>query len=808
MKITTLRTPIALAVVLCLFGISSSLHSAEFENKPVVISGDPAPSGGAFGLISALAINDLGAIAFLAQAAPGVGVYLVTDDQKIIVIPSGVNISDGIWLNNSGAMVFDAGFFTHPELFSGGARIPLRNLALHQILVDLSGDRFASIQSLTATALTNTGIVALKAFTIENSRFNIRAFLTTGETPVHFPLVGTSAPGGGTILDASILSMNDAGDALVRFVTSFGPFGPGPGGLFLDRGGPRIPIAIPGGAAVGTLTFRDVAQLARVNNSGEVVFVAQLSDFRNYVLRWTPDSSLTTGTLTTVARTGTPLPGGGGIFAFEHIDLNDNGDVAFVVNFNSGIFFIGASDTTGVPTKVARRFEQVAGLGTFQSLGPLDLNNQGKIVFRAELSTGRRGIFLASAEALELVAGIGTDPSAAGTETTTVGGEVVTARFPLGSTFFIQLAKKGENGSRVPLASTFDLESAALDPAITEPTLFPSNVVIEFDRQSTSDIKFFQAVHLGNVILNITPTDTSISPVKVRLVVNRPQSLGVANSVVTDRRTGKSYNLDEKLADLGHLRGIPPQMLKGQADVESNFDLRSYRYEPLSSDLAYMSSCAFRTTNCDLRGTPPYSLYRLATADGLLQGRDTVSEDISPRSVYFIVRNRIRRQINNTDQLVSAAEIYQINDLDQGWSQHSPARARLARANPSLLDFTAQTPLAASYGLLQILYPTAISPMQWRGVNGARNPSLLFDSNANLTAGGGSLTLGSNYVRRLFQRVNPTLSLEPAFSSKGTFEQAFLNAFQAYNVYREGYGGAILGASSKYEPLPSTGIFP
>ena len=318
----------------------------------------------------------------------------------------------------------------------------------------------------------------------------------------------------------------------------------------------------------------------------------------------------------------------------------------------------------------------------------------------------------------------------------------------------------------------------------------------------------FQAVHLGNVILNLTPTDTSISPVHVQIVVERPKSLGTTDGQVVDSKTGESYNLDEKLVDLGHRRGIPPHFIKGHVEQESNFDLRAYRYEPLSSDLAYMSSCRLRSTNCNLRTQRPYSLYRLATSDGLTQGRDILTDDISPRSRYFILRAKIRRPISNTDTLVSALEIYQQNNSVHNWSQESPARARRVRAEPDLLDFTAQTPLAASYGLLQILYPTAISPMQWRGVNGARNPSLLFDSEANLAAGGGSLPLGSNYVRRLFQRVNSSLLLDPVVSNREMFDQAFSSAFQAYNLYRDGYGAGVLQASQNYQPLPATSIFP
>jgi hypothetical protein len=60
----------------------------------------------------------------------------------------------------------------------------------------------------------------------------------------------------------------------------------------------------------------------------------------------------------------------------------------------------------------------------------------------------------------------------------------------LTSNFFIQLAKKDQSGNRVPGPSTFMLEAATVTPPISE-ALFSNKVVIEFDRDTASDIKFF-----------------------------------------------------------------------------------------------------------------------------------------------------------------------------------------------------------------------------------------------------------------------------------------------------------------------------
>ncbi|MBI2839002.1 MAG: hypothetical protein HYX75_11840, partial [Acidobacteria bacterium] len=168
-----------------------------------------------------------------------------------------------------------------------------------------------------------------------------------------------------------------------------------------------------------------------------------------------------------------------------------------------------------------------------------------------------------------LIAGTGTGPTAPGTERISVGEETRTASFPLGSTFFIQLAKQEEDGE-IPVKARYALEPAVIDPPVSGPTLFPNSVAIEFDRNTPSLIKFFQAVHLGSVFVRITPEDASIDPVTVQIQVNNPSRLGSTQGQV-----------DATLMDLAHRRGIPPQMLKGQVQRESRFDEDAYRYEPL-----------------------------------------------------------------------------------------------------------------------------------------------------------------------------------------------------------------------------------
>lgn len=397
--------------------------------------------------------------------------------------------------------------------------------------------------------------------------------------------------------------------------------------------------------------------------------------------------------------------------------------------------------------------------------------------------------------ALTLRSGFGTGPTDAGTEAKDVTqGTPVNASYPLGSQFFIQLAKPGSSPNQpTPVSSRFSLSSAAVAPAISGATLFSSNVLIEFDQNTSKDTKFFRATHLGTVVLTITPDDSSLSPVTVNISVVAPASLG---STHTD--------IDASLVDLGHRRGIPPHFLKGQIQRESNFNPESYRYEPLSVDFGSVSGGA------NVRTVNPYALYRLATTDRLAQGANILPEDISPRSIYSIDHNGVISPITAADQFVSAGDIYDVNDATQHWSRFSARTAARVAANPALLDFTAQTPLAASYGYLQILYTTAIAPMRWQGIAGARNPSFLFDTTAHLNSGGGSLDAGSGYLRRIFSRANPQINLQaPDLTAPADFTNAFTGAFNFYNHNSTtgAYGTAVIRNSGSFTPVPASSIF-
>jgi len=406
---------------------------------------------------------------------------------------------------------------------------------------------------------------------------------------------------------------------------------------------------------------------------------------------------------------------------------------------------------------------------------------------------------------------------------TDVGSSPIVARLPLGAEFSFELTRKSDGGA---IASSYTLSKPSLKPDIIGATLFPDNPVLEFDAATTAKKKQFRAVHMGAETLTITPSDGSLSPVTVNVTINKPASLGT--------RYGK---YDEGMVYWANQRGIPPQFLKGQIERESAFNPKSYRYEPLGADLAYISAgantpSAWPYSTVNKRTKWPYSSYRLTTKDGLSQGDRLIEEDISPRQMYyvyvptgdccnefddyfpymdFIVDGDIRK-IEPVDIHVPALDIYWHNPHQNWPAASNQKRVAEVRKDPGLLNFTAQTTIAASYGLLQVMYDTAVGPMKWQGVQGDRNPSYLFDVDPNNEKEGdpGTLILGTGYFVGEFVSYEPeALYISAQYQTDDQFKAIFTCIYNRYNhgLCGGNYGSDVMKFSRPYHPVPSSAIF-
>ena len=125
----------------------------------------------------------------------------------------------------------------------------------------------------------------------------------------------------------------------------------------------------------------------------------------------------------------------------------------------------------------------------------------------------------------------------------------------------------------------------------------------------------------------------------------------------------------------------------------------------------------------------------------------------------------------------------------------------MVRSDP----FTAQTTLAASYGLLQMMYATAVTTMHWTGdANGARNPSLLFDTEENHARQLGSLGVGSAKVVKDFKTVMAGSNV--TVDNPAVLLSLFIDAWQQYNSGKRTYGTEVGTHVPQYNPEPRTPV--
>lgn len=115
--------------------------------------------------------------------------------------------------------------------------------------------------------------------------------------------------------------------------------------------------------------------------------------------------------------------------------------------------------------------------------------------------------------------------------------------------------------------------------------------------------------------------------------------------------------------------------------------------------------------------------------------------------------------------------------------------------------WTAQTVLAASYGLMQLMYPVAVNDMQWEvAIPGARHPSALFNASINLD-------IGSRFDAKNQKRVAGG-NASPVFPSLSSYLAFLKKGFQRYNPYylrRNGcnhdYGPYLVDQAPAFRPV-------
>jgi hypothetical protein len=408
----------------------------------------------------------------------------------------------------------------------------------------------------------------------------------------------------------------------------------------------------------------------------------------------------------------------------------------------------------------------------------------------------------------------------AATETKPIRGSI-TASIPLGSRFTLALQK-----STQPVAATFTLGSAQLENPQVDPSLYPHDALLEFDAATAAATKTFQAMHLGSQTIVIDPTSGTVPRQTVTVNVTRPASVGTTHGTVS--YNGDSLNLDERIIDWADRRGIPPQLIKGIMDRESapGFNPLEWRYEPLTTD---WDNFAPPPRGQNWRAKTLYAPYRLEYDATHRRGWLLVdSEDVHPRAEFYADRTgatvhmACRPPFNCIDdaaQFVGTYTLYAQNDWWQNWHSNlwSPSKRALLATDAlaqQTLTWPANTTLASSYGLMQVLFQEAFAQYGYPGIRGQRRPFYLFDTPANIRAGGGSLPTGSGlyvFKFRWENDYNDRNEFSPQFRMPADLDDEYENGLMGYNgSFRQRsdcYGPDTMQRIRSYPPVAPTSIF-
>ncbi|MGH7488364.1 MAG: hypothetical protein ACREMY_22620, partial [bacterium] len=269
--------------------------------------------------------------------------------------------------------------------------------------------------------------------------------------------------------------------------------------------------------------------------------------------------------------------------------------------------------------------------------------------------------------------------------------------------------------------------------------VFPDDTLIPLEQHR------FLAVHLGTQTIQVLATAASVPPVTLTVEVVPPTKLGTT-----------SNEQDYYLTMVAHNTGIVPQLVKGQVLQEGDdFKVDTFRYEPCGEDIQRVMGGPQKAFTDDY-----YKPFRLDDAIGFNIFPDQ-HDQLDPRSKYSIVRvnqttNRPEdRRVSNADRNVTARELWDDNDakhVHENWTVYCGAEMadEINAPGSTKLDFVAQTVLASSYGLQQVMWHEAVRTDLWDGVASrdtfgntihVKAPWYLFDRPEYINVGGGSVQI-------------------------------------------------------------------
>ncbi|HLZ00429.1 MAG TPA: hypothetical protein VKT33_15325 [Candidatus Angelobacter sp.] len=376
----------------------------------------------------------------------------------------------------------------------------------------------------------------------------------------------------------------------------------------------------------------------------------------------------------------------------------------------------------------------------------------------------------------------------------------------LGQQFPVEIAPVNPDGTvGSPLVVTEEIDNAKPGDILqgssipgTVVTLFKNKVLLHFAQSSNQPHHDFFPIHSGTAALKLTFTSNGTQH-------NLTFPVSVTSCVANgdcDPLLGKSNSqFDGFIMAFADRGGIPPQVIKAQVAQESGFNAKAFRYEPLSLDFKFYNISGALTVPPPLQ---PWTLAqsRNCTSDPAIAGNvpagdniELSSADVTPRQKIYgvfvddkeiplcrvpaIPQSPVVSAISSEDALLSMENILYTNDacffqsICSGWATiNAGSFDTFTDFQVEHPPFTGQTVVASSYGLHQLLYPTAVIDMGFADGGIGLPPQQLFDPFV-------SLDLGSRYLATQYTKNN--LSQNADFPDLNTFLFQFGPALRGYN---------------------------
>jgi hypothetical protein len=323
---------------------------------------------------------------------------------------------------------------------------------------------------------------------------------------------------------------------------------------------------------------------------------------------------------------------------------------------------------------------------------------------------------------------------------------------------------------------------------------------------------------------------------RVSIEVKKPEKLGDSHRTMVSVFGGDPFNLDEFIVKYAGEHGIPPQMIKGHVEKETQFK-NAFRYEPFE-DVSIQNSAKRKTdfmTKED--GTPlPFVVTESGMGGDFPTGHANVSPtyyESTPQKIGQFMEDHLERYVNTSKQTVIGKKEYTA-ELTKELRRFYKEVVKLGLEGKDAVNFAievvkncfhwkeyggdydnmyAQTRISTSYGLTQMLYATAVSSNFKETGSRYAAPNSLFMERSKDTLPPEKLNehefLFPRYADLMLQRLRESLGkpqTTPEYEWSGGFEETWIESFQKHNpgdTDKDGtplYGRDVLSRSQGYLP--------